>query len=117
MHQALDAFPPKAVDDLAQAHHQLGITYNELRNLNCSLSHYYQAINYFEVAGNIHQSAGTRLSVAIALAQVEHFDDALLYAHAALHNYETYSERAAADIQNARQLIAMIEQDLAAKGG
>ncbi|MEP0884629.1 CHAT domain-containing protein [Trichocoleus sp. ST-U3] len=115
LHQALDAFPPNAVDDLAQAHHQLGITYNELRNPNRALSHYSQAINYFEVAGNIHQSAGTRLSVAIALAQVERFNDALLYAQAALHNYETYSERAAADIQNARQLIAMIEQDLAAR--
>ena len=53
--------------------------------------------DYFEVAGNLYDAATIRRNVAIALAHNGRLSDALLYARAALRNFESYGGRAGED--------------------
>jgi len=110
--QALDLLPPDAVDDLAGAHNQLGLIYRNAGDLDRALLHYREAIRYWERAGNLYHAATVRRNVAVALAQAGRLADAREYAHAALRNYQTYGDRAAAEIQETQGLIEMIERDM-----
>jgi tetratricopeptide (TPR) repeat protein len=114
-HQALDLLPPNAVDDLAVTHNMLGCIYGDASDLDRALHHYREAIRYAEAANNLYEAARYRFNVAIDLANAGRFEDALDYAQAALRNYSTFGDRAAADIQDTQQLIAEIEQDLRGK--
>jgi tetratricopeptide (TPR) repeat protein len=109
-HQALDLLPPNAVNDLAVTHNQLGAIYGDAGDLDRALSHYREAIRYFEGAGDLYQAAATRFNVAIDLANAGRRADALLYAQAALRNFATYGDRAAAEIAKTQGLIARIEK-------
>jgi tetratricopeptide (TPR) repeat protein len=100
------------VDALAVAHNQLGIIYDDAGDLDRALQHYRECIRYDEAAGNLYGAAQTRFNVAIALAQAGRLADAREYAHAALRNYQTYGDRAAADIQKTQGLIAQIEREM-----
>ena len=51
-------------------------------------------------------------NVALALVRAGRLADAREYAHAALRNYQTYGDRAAADIQETQELIAEIEGEM-----
>ncbi len=104
-HQALDLLPPNAVDDLAVTHNQLGNIYRNAGDLDRALSHYRESIRYKEAAGNIYAAANTRFNVALALRDAGRLADAREYAHAALRNYQTYGDRAAAEIQETQRLI------------
>jgi tetratricopeptide (TPR) repeat protein len=108
--QALALLPPDAVADLAVSHNQLGNIYDGAGDLDRALRHYQEAIRYDEVQGNLYGAAQTRNNVALALRGAGRLPDALLYAQAALRNWETYGDAAAADIQDARRLITRIEQ-------
>ena len=108
-HQALDLLPPDAVDDLAVTHNQLGNIYDDAGDLERALHHYNESIRYNETAGNFYCAGSTRFNVALALAQRGRFDEALLYARAALRNFESYAGRAAEDEQKTRGLIEGIE--------
>ncbi|MGA9351399.1 MAG: tetratricopeptide repeat protein [Anaerolineae bacterium] len=109
-HQALDLLPPNAVNDLATAHSALGAIYGEAGDFDRALSHYREAIRYSEAAGNVYAAANTRFNVALALAQAGRLADAREYAYAALRNFQTYGDRAAAEIQRTQELIGLIEQ-------
>jgi hypothetical protein len=61
-------------------------------------------------------AAQTRYNVALTLAQRGRLGDGLLWAQAALRDFESYSGRAA-DIAQTRQLIAAIERGLAGGQG
>ena len=108
-HQALDLLPSDAVDDLNVVHNQLGLIYNDAGDIARALQHYRESIRYEEMQGNLYGAAQTRYNVAIALAQAGRLADALLYAQAALRNYATYGEGAAAQIQRTQGLIEAIE--------
>lgn len=116
-HQGLDLLPANAVNDLAVVHNQLGSIYGDAGDLERGLSHYYEAIRYFEGAGNLYDAGRARFNVAITLTNASRLDDALLYAQAALRNFATYGEGAAADIQDTQGLIARIEQALRNRPG
>jgi len=107
--QALEHFPPDAVDELAVAHNQLGNIYGDAGDLDRSLSHSREAIRYQEAQGNPYGASLTRRNVAVHLAQAGRRADALEYARAALRGFESYGERAAAEIEKTRRLIADIE--------
>jgi tetratricopeptide (TPR) repeat protein len=111
-HQALDLLPPNAVDDLATVHNNLGEVYRNVGDLDRALSHTREAIRYFEAAGDLYNAAGTRFNVALALAQAGRLADAREYAYAALRNFQTYGDRAAAEIQETQGLIADIEREM-----
>jgi len=109
-HQALDMLPSNAVDRLAVTHNQLGNIYRDAGDLTRALSHWQETIRYFEAAGNLYNAATARRNVALALAQAGRLADAREYARAALRNFQTYGDRAAAEIQETQELIAAIEE-------
>jgi tetratricopeptide (TPR) repeat protein len=113
--QALDMMPPDAVNERATIHNALGNIYGEAGQTEQAVAHYRESIRYKEQAGNLYGAATTRYNVAIAYAQAGRFEDALLFARAALANFEEFGPAAAADIEDARRLVAKYEQ--AARGG
>lgn len=106
---ALDLLPSSAVNDLAVTHNQLGNIYRATGDLNRALHHWRESIRYEESAGNLYGAAVSKRNLAATLARVGRFEDALAYAQAALRNYETYGDRAQADLQKTYQLIAKIQ--------
>jgi tetratricopeptide (TPR) repeat protein len=110
--QALDMLPADAVRELAVAHSQLGTTYHDGGQPEVALRHWQEAIRYQEAAGNRYGAAQTRYNVAAALLRDGRLGDGLLWAQAALRDYQTYGDRAAAEIAQTQQLIADIERDL-----
>ena len=86
-HEALDLTPVDAVQSLAIVNSHLGNLYGNIGDLDRALPHYNDAIRYFEVAENPYESAKTRFNVAVTLAGTGRFDDALLYADAALKGF------------------------------
>jgi tetratricopeptide (TPR) repeat protein len=111
--QALELLPADAVSDLAIAHNQLGLIYDDAGQLDAAVRHWQQSVRYDEVAGNRYGAASTRHNVAAALAENGRLRDGMLWAQAALRGFQTYGDRAAADMAETNQLIAAIEQGLA----
>jgi len=116
-HEALDLTPPDALESLATKYNQLGNVYAEARQLDRALHHWREAIRYRETAGDTFGAGGPRFNVGLALGQAGRFDEALLYAEAALRDFETFGDRAAADIQKTQRLIAEIQRDRGSPGG
>src|SRR5882724_11747885 len=108
-HKSLELKPEDAVDTLAVTHHQLGSVYYEAGDLDRALPHYQKAIRYREAQGNLFGASNTRSNVALGLASVGRFADALAYAEEALRGYESYGERAGAEVERTRGLIAEIQ--------
>jgi len=100
---------------VSHGNHQLGNIYDDAGDLERALYHYNQDIHYDELAGNQYGAGQTRFNIALMLAQNNRLSDALLYARAALRNFESYQGRAKADEDDAKELIAAIEK--AMKGG
>jgi len=108
--------PPEVANDLALRHQHLGSLYGEVGDLDRALPHHNEAIRYFEAAENPYDAAQTRVNVAYAFARTGRFDDALLFAQAALRGFTEL--QAEEDIQRTKRLIAQIERYIQkAKGG
>jgi tetratricopeptide (TPR) repeat protein len=116
-HQALDLLPSNAVNDLAALHNQLGIIYAEANDFDSALPHWREAIRYDELQGDLYGAARTRFNVAVGLAREDYFADALEYAQAALRNYSTFGDRAAAETQMTQELIEEIKQAMKGRSG
>ena len=115
--QALEMFPKTAVTDRGIAHHQLGVNYRVAGNVERALYHYRQDIRYCEEAGDTYGAGHGRRSAALALLHAGRLDDARAYAEAALANFNFFGERAAEDVEGAQQLMTLIDQAIAKKGG
>lgn len=111
--QALELFPPDAVDELAAAHNALGAIYGSAGDVDRALPHYRDAIRCEEQQGNVYDASSARFNVALALLQSGRPRDARSYARAALRGFESYGESAAEMIQQTRQRIGRIEEQLA----
>jgi tetratricopeptide (TPR) repeat protein len=111
--QQLD--PPDAVDERAITHNQLGNIYHEAGQTEQAVAHYRESIRYEEMQGNLYGAARTRYNVALAYAQAGRFEDALLFARAALANFEQFGPAAGDMAERARGLVA--EYERAARGG
>jgi tetratricopeptide (TPR) repeat protein len=107
-HGALDLLPADAVNDLAVTHNQLGAIYGDAGDLDRAVQHFRESIHYEETQGNLYGAAQTRFNVAIALLNAGRGADALEYAEAALRGFESYGERAGAEIERTRGWIAAI---------
>ena len=108
-HQALALLPPDAAADLAVVHNQLGNIY--FGDVGLALEHYQQAIEHFERQDDHYEAGGVRFNAALSLADAERRQDALLYARAALRDFEVAGRGAAAQADQVRQLIAELEQE------
>ena len=115
-HHALSLLPASAINDLAVTHNQLGLIYRDAGDLPRALPHYQECIRYDELSGNHYGAGQTRRNVALALRQAGRLGDALLYAQAALRNFQPYGAGAQTDIDNTQRLIATIQQAMAAGG-
>ena len=73
--------------------------------------HYQQAIQYCERQDNRYGAGQSRYNAAITLADAGRNRDALLYAQAALRDFQAVGPGAAADAERARQLITQLEQE------
>ncbi len=60
---------------------------------------------YKEEAGDRYPAGQTRYNAVLTLADADWFDDALLYARAALRDFESYGPSATQDIADTRRLI------------
>jgi hypothetical protein len=109
--QALRLFPPDDAEDLATTHHQLGVTYSEVGDIRRAIHHFQQSIKFQEARGDIAGAGQTRYNIALALQDDGRPGDALLYARAALHDFERTGPGAALQATQARDLIAELEQD------
>jgi CHAT domain len=109
---ALKLIPQTAIGDLSVVHSQLGIVYHFLKDISLALYHYRRAVSYEEQQDNFYGAGSTRYNIARMLCDVLQFDDALLYAHAALQNFEAYGDRAMDVIQKTQRLIGQIRQNV-----
>ena len=84
----------------------LGNIYGDAGDLDRALKHYREAIRYEKCKAM--STAQPRLASTSPSASLNagRFPDALAYAQAALRNYETFGDRAAAEIQKTQGLIA-----------
>ena len=74
-----------------------------------ALGHYQKAIHYRERQDDRYGAGWARHAAAITLADAGRRHDALLYARAALRDYEAVGPGAAARADQARQLITRLE--------
>jgi tetratricopeptide (TPR) repeat protein len=91
-------------------HNALGVIYQNAGSIDRALHHYGQDIRYCEEAGDIFGAGQTRFNVASALRAAGRLDDARTYAEAALTNFLSFGERAAADIRDTERLIGVIKE-------
>jgi tetratricopeptide (TPR) repeat protein len=113
--QALALIPASAIEDLATVHNRLGLIYDHYDHaslLEAALHHFQEAIRQWERAGNRHGAAQAHENLARALAGRGRLDEARTWAQAALRDYESYGERAPADIDKMRQLLDQIDQTI-----
>jgi len=113
--QALDMTPKTDISTRGVIHNQLGALYLNAGSIDSALHHFGQDIRYCEEAGDIFGAGETRRNVAIALVHARRLYDALAYAEAALANFLSFGERAAADIRETEKLIAGINEVAQAK--
>jgi tetratricopeptide (TPR) repeat protein len=108
--QALDLFPADDHEHRAAAENQLGVIYGRAGDSGQALRHYQQSIQHKEIRGDIYGAGSTRYNIALLLDGAGRAGDALAYARAALANYQQAGLGATSDADNARQLIARLEQ-------
>jgi tetratricopeptide (TPR) repeat protein len=89
---------------------QLGNIYRRAGDTGQALRHYQQALQHTEARGDVYAAGQVRYNIALLLEGDGRTDDALLYARAAMHNYQQAGPGAADSADSARQLIARLEQ-------
>jgi len=109
--QSLECAPPNALRKLGLSHQHLANMLAAVGRFDSAFMHYRESIRHLEASNDFYMAGATRLGVAVALAQIGRFHDALLYARAALANFAIYGKRAAAEVQRTEELIARIERD------
>jgi tetratricopeptide (TPR) repeat protein len=110
-HQKLDLTPADLVYEHAVAHHALGTIYGDAGDTGRALQHHQQAIHYRERQDDRYGAGWVRYDTAVMLARAGRSDDALLYAQAALRDFEAVGPGATARTDAARQLITHLEQE------
>jgi tetratricopeptide (TPR) repeat protein len=108
--QALDLFPAGDHQNRAIDENQLGVIYGRIRDTGQALRHFQQAIQHEEARGNVFGAGTTRYNIAVLLAGAGRVGDALHYARAALGNFQQAGPGAVSQADQARQLIAGLEQ-------
>ncbi|MEA2702733.1 MAG: hypothetical protein QOD63_678 [Actinomycetota bacterium] len=105
--ESLPLFPADDVADLAVTHGQLGIVYHHAGDIPRAFDHYQRSIKYRMAMGNRFGAGVTRFNIALMLA-TDRPADGLLFAQAALADYESYGGGAGQQAENARALIARL---------
>jgi len=107
---ALDVTPPDMPESLAVDHGVLGNIYSDVNDSDKCLYHWNESIRLYEMTGNLFWAGGIRFNVANWFADNGRLSNALLYARAALRNFESYEGRAKDLEDETKGLIAKIEE-------
>ncbi len=107
--EALPLFPADDVADLAVAHGQLGVVYKRAGDIPRAFDHYQRSIKFEMAMGNRFGAGLTRFNIALMLT-TDRPAHALLFAQAALADFESYGGGAEQQAEKARALIARLEQ-------
>jgi tetratricopeptide (TPR) repeat protein len=108
--QALHLVPAEDHEQRGIIENQLGSACGRAHDTNQALRHYRQSIQHKEARGDIYGAGRTRYNIALLLAGDARVGDALLYARAALDNFQQVGPGAADRADLARRLIADLEQ-------
>ena len=111
LQQALALFPADDAEDLATVHNQLGAIYREAGDTRQALRHYQQSIAHKEARGDTYGAGRTRFNIALLLEDAGRLADALLYARAALSDFENFGPGAAQLAAQTRDLITRLQHD------
>ena len=112
--KALELKPSSDIYDLAVTHTHLGNVFGDGGQFEESLYHHRKAAKFFEATNAFYDAASVQFNFAITSVHLRRFDDALLYARAALHNFESYGQGAEKDIADIKKLIEGITQVIGA---
>ncbi len=104
--QKLDLLPGDAVGERAVAYNQLGNIYARAGHIDRALEHFSRSIHYEQQQDNRYGAGQSRFNAALALANADRREDALLYAQAALRDFEAVGMGAASAADMAHELIA-----------
>jgi tetratricopeptide (TPR) repeat protein len=111
--RALEITPPNAVRYLATNHHQLGLLYADVGQIDLALRHCRESIRYKEAMQDSFGAGQSRESAALALARAGRFADARDWAQSALRDYQA-CENADERLVNTLKLLGEIESALQA---
>jgi tetratricopeptide (TPR) repeat protein len=89
---------------------QIGTVYQRAGDTGQALLHYQRAIQHNEARSDIFRAGQTRHNVAILLRRDGRISEALRYARTALDNFRQVGSGAAAEIAQAEQFVADLEQ-------
>jgi tetratricopeptide (TPR) repeat protein len=109
LQQALALLPPDDAEDLAAVHGQLGNIYRMAGDTRQALRHYQQSIAHEEARGNTYGAGRTRFNIALLLEGDGRRADALLYARAALSDFERVGSGATQQATKTQDLITRLE--------
>jgi tetratricopeptide (TPR) repeat protein len=94
----------------AAIENQLGLIYRRGGDTGQALRHYQQSLQHKQARGDIYAAGRTRYNIALLFAGDGRVSDALLYARAALDNFQQAGPGAVANAANAERLITGLEQ-------
>jgi tetratricopeptide (TPR) repeat protein len=110
--EALALIPPEAAPARRTVLLRIGQVYSMAGELDVARKHFEEAIRLAEAGGDRYNAGGSRLSLAVVFGQGRRIEDALLYARAALADFEATGS--ADDLAaTARELIGSLERRLA----
>lgn len=122
--QSLQLCPREALPDLAAVHGELGNLYAVANQFDSAREHFEKAAGYFGKTSNYMSAGDTRRNMAVMYADAAtqetqlsqrraYLHSGLAYAEAALRDYRKYPGRAGEGEDKARELIQLIERELA----
>jgi tetratricopeptide (TPR) repeat protein len=108
--QALNLDHPDDHESQAITQNQLGNIYSRAGDTSQALRHYQQSIQHKEARADVYGAGQTRYNIALLLADDGRISDALLYARAALDNFQQAGPAAADRADLAQRLISHLDQ-------
>jgi tetratricopeptide (TPR) repeat protein len=108
--QALGLTPVGDHERRAIAENQLGVIHARAGDTGQALRHFQQALQHHEARGDIYAAGQARYNIALLLAGDGRVSDALLYARAALDNFQQAGPGAAANAAEAERVIGVLQQ-------
>ena len=108
--ESLDLIPADDHAIRGTAENQLGLVFMRPGDISQALRHFQRSIQHKEARGYIHGAGQTRYNIARLLDGDGQIAHALLYARAALDNFQQVGPGAADDADHTRGLISHLEK-------
>ncbi|MBL7647574.1 MAG: CHAT domain-containing protein [Candidatus Hydrogenedentes bacterium] len=107
--QVLRTIPSDDINMFGLTHGQLGNLYRRAGQFNMALEHHLKCLRYEELRGVQFDTASARFNIALDFGSAGRFSESLIYAKAALRDFEDYGPRAVEMAERTKELIAICE--------